>query len=270
MAASNESTEPESTEPESTDPEATGPKSTEPEPTEPAAPMRSFWSLRFTRANVLATLLTALLGFAVATQVHHTRASGLENLRQNDLVAVLGNVNNQSTRLQGEIADLTRTRDQLRSGSGAAAESAARERLSTLGILAGTVKAQGTGVVITIPDPDGAVGAPKLLDAIQELRDAGAEAIQVNTVRVIASTWFATDSRGRLVVDGSVITSPITITAIGDASTMGTAMAIPGGVVESLQQLGVTATVSERSSVEVTALRRVSQARYAQPDTDGE
>ena len=65
-----------------------------------------------------------------------------------------------------------------------------------LGILAGTVPATGPGVTITIDDPDGAVTRPTLLDGVEELRDAGAEAIEINdSVRVVASTSF-TDGDG--------------------------------------------------------------------------
>lgn len=222
-------------------------------------------SPRATRGKVVAALLALLLGFAMVTQVRQTRTSGLENLRQSDLVAVLGNVNNQSTRLQREANDLTRTRDGLRSGSGGAAQKAAQERLTTLGILAGTVAATGPGVRIVINDPAAAVGAPNLLDAVQELRDAGAEAIQIGDVRVVASTWFGTDAQNNLVADGKVLRAPYTILAIGDPSTMATAMAIPGGVTETMQQLGAQPAVTQQKQITVSALRPLEAARYAQP-----
>ena len=58
-----------------------------------------------------------------------------------------------------------------------------------LRILTGTVAATGPGVTLTIDDPDGSVTAATLLDGVEELRDAGAEAIEINdSVRVVAST----------------------------------------------------------------------------------
>lgn len=225
---------------------------------------------RATRANLIAAILALALGFAMVTQVRATRTSGLESLRQGDLVSLLANVNNQSTRLQREYDGLVRTRDQLKSGgSDAAAIKAGQDRLDTLGILAGTVAATGPGIKITIKDSGGAVSAPNVLDAVEELRDAGAEAIQIGDVRVVASTWFGTADGGRLLVDGQEVQPPYTVLAIGDAHTMSTAMAIPGGVVESLAQIGATATVTERKTLTVSALRPLSQARYAQPDDSG-
>ena len=73
------------------------------------------------------------------------------------------------------------SRDRLLSGVGSSSEAlkSAQDRLDTLGILTGTVPATGPGVVITITDPDHKVTAALLLDALQELRDAGAEAVQI-------------------------------------------------------------------------------------------
>lgn len=252
---------------ETPEPDATAP--VEPDPPATGGGLRHVLSSlrpRRTGSHVLAALLALILGFALVTQVHQTQSSGLESLRQSDLVAVLGNVNNQSTRLSREQTELTQTRDRLSSGGGQAAEKAARDRLDTLGVLTGTVKARGAGIVMTISDPVRGVGAPNLLDTVQELRDAGAEAMQINGVRVVASTWFGSREGGGLVIDGTAVAPPYVIRAIGDAHTMSTAMAIPGGVTESMQQLGAKVVVAQPKQVEVTALRPLSQARYARPD----
>ena len=70
-----------------------------------------------------------------------------------------------------------------------------------------------------------------LLDAIEELRDAGAEAIQINNdVRVVASTDFVDDSPG-VKIDGAKVTSPYVIEAIGDPHNLSEAANFPGGLV---------------------------------------
>ena len=145
---------------------------------------------RATKANAFAALLAVILGFAVATQVRQNQELGLESLRQSELVTILDNATLQSSRLDQNARVLQATRDGLVSGStgGAAALKAAQERLDALGILAGTVRAHGPGIRITILDPSAKVTSPLLLDAIEELRDAGGEAIQVGDVRVVASS----------------------------------------------------------------------------------
>jgi uncharacterized protein YlxW (UPF0749 family) len=223
---------------------------------------------RTTKANVLAALLAILLGFAVATQVRQNQSAGLESLRQSDLVTILDNATLLSSRLDQTTRDLQATRDQLVSGSrsGAAAVKAAQERLDALAVLAGTASAHGPGIRMTILDPAGKVTSPVLLDAIQELRDAGAEAIQLNNVRIVASSHIDQGATG-IEVDGKSVTSPYTLSAIGDPVTMSSAMEIPGGLSENVRQLGATISTTQQQDLTVGALHVLSQPRYARPVT---
>ncbi len=246
---------------------------TKPDPDGPdeSAPERSGWSRlvrmgrpRATRANVLAGVLAVLLGFAMVTQVHEHKESGLEDLSQGDLIALLDGVNQQSLHLDQEAAKLQRTRNSLKSSSGdKEAISAAKQRKQMLGILAGTLPATGPGIAITIKDPDAVVQPANVLNAVEELRDAGAEAIQVGNVRVVAETWFGATKDHRLLVDGTVVKPPYVILAIGDPHTMATAMSIPGGVVDTLEQVGASPGVTSLDTVNIDALRGAKKPRYA-------
>jgi len=221
---------------------------------------------RATKANAFAALLAVLLGFAVATQVRQNQVLGLESLRQGELVTILDNATLQSLRLDQEVRNLEATRDALVSGStdGAAALTAAQERLDALGILAGTARTHGPGIRMTIFDPSGKVTPPLLLDAIEELRDAGAEAIQVGDVRIVASSYFGLVG-ARIQVDGQSITQPYTILAIGDPQTMSSAMEIPGGLSENVRGLGATVTITQQKELTVGALHALREPRYARP-----
>src|SRR5699024_4768638 len=176
-------------------------------------------------------------------------------------------------RLDDGIAELERTREGLTDSEGNSPEAieAAQERADTLGILAGTERATGPGITLTIEDTDGEVDAATLLDAVQELRDAGAEAMQVGDVRIVAGTWFE-DGDGGITADGRTIEAPYRFTAIGDPPTMSSAMEIPGGVSESVRSNGGDVTIREYDTINVEALHSDSSPRYAQPDpepTDG-
>jgi uncharacterized protein YlxW (UPF0749 family) len=221
---------------------------------------------RATKANLFAALLALLLGFAVATQVHQNQSLGLETLRQSDLLNILDNATNESSRLDQSARQLQATRDQLVSGStsGAAAVKAAQQRLDALGILAGTARAHGPGIQMTITDPGGKVTFPVLLDAIEELRDAGAEAIQVNNVRIVASSHFGPTASG-IEIDGMSVNQPYTVTAIADPATMFSAMEIPGGLSENVRQLGATISITQEKDLTVGALHPLAQPRYARP-----
>jgi len=220
-------------------------------PTGPTASwgrLRSAVTARPDRAQVLLAALLFGLGFAVVTQVQ--QASDLSGLRQSDLVRVLDDVSQRRVRLEGERADLEDTLQGLTSASGREAEAraVADTQRDTYSILAGTSPAVGPGVRMTVIDPDNQVRASILLDAIQELRDAGAEAIQVADVRVVASTTFVQVGND-VQVGGEIVRAPFEILAIGDSSTIDTALRIPGGVYESITRRPTSGTAAELSIV---------------------
>ena len=163
------------------------------------------------------TQLTVALGFAIATQIQQNQEGGLATLRQDELVRVLDDVTQRSSRLDAQVRELEVQRNALQSGAdrAKAATEQAQERLDSLAILAGTVKATGPGIRVTIADSSGAVRASALLDVLQELRDAGAEVVQFGTVRIVAGSYF-TDAGTSITADGQSLSRPYVILAIGD------------------------------------------------------
>ena len=231
--------------------------------------LRRVGAPRLTRAQILGAVLALLLGFAIATQVQQTQDTGLQNMRQDDLVHVLDNVSQRSARLDQQARELQSQRDALANGAGDSqtAIDQMQKRLDALRILSGTVAAQGPGIRMTISDPNQKATSAMLLDTLQELRDAGAEVVQYGSVRVVASSWFAS-SGGQLQVDGQPLARPITILAIGDKATLASAMSIPGGIIETLRQQGASAVVEQLDTVRVDALHSPQTPRYAQAVPD--
>ncbi|MEO3823879.1 DUF881 domain-containing protein [Actinomadura sp. B10D3] len=206
--------------------------------------------------QVMAGLLCLLLGFAVVAQVRSTeRDTTFATARQDELVGILADLGQRSERLRGDLRDLEETKAELeRDARGGTALEDARERAATYGLLAGTLPAEGPGIELVIGDPDGRVRALGLLDALVELRDAGAEVIQVNDVRAGVDTHF-TDGRDGVRADGTLLAAPYRFLAIGDPHTLTTALNIPGGVVRTLEGAGATVLIARRAKVTVGAIR---------------
>jgi uncharacterized protein YlxW (UPF0749 family) len=225
---------------------------------------------RPTGAHVAVAALCGILAFAMVTQVHTTAETGggLQSARIDDLLGILTDLDHRADRLRSEIASLQQTELRLRSGTGQdqAALQEAQARAQTLGILTGSVAARGPGIVLTVDDPRGTVNADVVVDAIEELRDAGAEAMQLSGVRVVASTYVLNDPAGGLDVDGTRVRAPYRLAVIGNPRTLAGALGIPGGVLDTVaQQRGAKATVVQSPAVTVSALRRLSAPRYARP-----
>ena len=219
------------------------------------------------RAGVLIGVLVALLGFAIAVQVRSNSSSdSLSGAREEDLIRILDDQNLQAARLRQQIADLQLTVGQLQAGGdrNSVALQQAEQQLAALGVLLGTLPATGPGVVVTVTDPARKLQPEDLLDIVQELRGAGAEAIQFGGVRVGVSTSFTAAPSG-VQVDDAVEQPPYVVRAIGDPKTLDTALNIPGGVAATARAAGGAAAVAEMQRVTITALRQLPNPKYASP-----
>ncbi|MFJ8675081.1 DUF881 domain-containing protein [Streptomyces sp. NPDC093589] len=225
----------------------------------------SLWPPRLTRAQLIVAVLLFILGLGLAIQVRSTSdSSALRGARQEDLVRILDELDNRSQRLTDEQRRLERQKTELENSSDQAEEARKQtvEKEQQLGVLAGTVAAQGPGINLTIDDPAHAVEADKLLDTIQELRAAGAEAIQVNDVRVVASTSLS-DVRGGVEIDGKRVTQPYRFKVIGKPQDLEPALNIPGGVVQTLEKEQAKVSVTREGKIIVNALRQPKRPDYA-------
>jgi uncharacterized protein YlxW (UPF0749 family) len=226
--------------------------------------------------GALAVVLCVVLGVAIVTQVRQTESGdSLDSARPADLLILLDSLQQREAALNTEVADLQRTLAALQASgsSDQAAIENAQSRLAALSILNGTVAATGPGVTLTIDDTAPGVSPETMLDVINELRAAGAEAMQVGagppqgsqaTLRVGIDTWVV-GAPGALVIDGVPMSPPYSVLAIGDPATLAAAMNIPGGAMDSIERVGGTMSVQQADVVNVTTLRQPKPRQYAQP-----
>jgi len=210
----------------------------------------------------------AVLGFGAVVQGRAVSEPGeYAGTRRGDLIQLLDSLDDARNQAEEDLQELQLTKRELED-QGTQTQAAlreAREQASTLAILSGTVGATGPGIVIRIDDPVDQVGASTLLNVIEELRDAGAEAIEINhTARVVAQTYFA-DADDGVSVDGAIVSAPFIIDVIGQSHTLSEAVEFPGGVAEIVESLGGSVEVEERETVDVTSLAVRAEPEYAQP-----
>ena len=228
---------------------------------------------RLSSASALIWVLLALFGFTLVVQLRSNDTDqGLATARQEDLVRILSDLEARDTRLSAEISTLEQSQRQLTSGVAGrqAALAEADKRADELGLLAGTLPGRGPGLKIVIDPKSGVVKASALLNAVQELRGAGGEVMELvgqdgTAVRIVASTYFIDAGGGGIVVDGARLSGPYTLWVIGSPATMQTALQIPGGVVASVESAGGSVTMDQRSLVEVTVVRKAKDLQYARP-----
>ena len=244
------------------------------QPTEPTQPATGRDRLRGalmrpTRGQIVVAVLLAVLGYAAVTQVRFTQVDNTyAGLREQDLIDVLNSLAGTTQRAESEIARLQRTRDDLLNDTGAreAALAQAQQQAANLAILAGLVPVTGPGIRVTVTEETGSVSVQSMVDTIQELRTAGAEAIQVNgEVRVVADTAVE-DAAGGLMIGGQLVSPPYVIDAIGDPHTLAdSGIDFPDGPRDLFEDDGASVTVDELASIDIESVVEPERAGYAEP-----
>ncbi len=236
---------------------AEAPAAAEPEPDVASEPLPA-GGRRRRRAGLSAVtgVLALALGLGLTVQIRASNADEpYSGASEEDLVAVLNDVEGNEERLREQIADSRSALEQLsddRSESDSALDQA-EQRAEAIGILTGQLAAEGPGIRLSISDPDQQIDASLLLEAVQELRGAGAEAIEVNDIRVVVSSAFI-DTTAGIQVEGAILTEPYTVLAIGPPEDMDAALSVPGGVLRDAERAGATAGVTTQDTVLVDAL----------------
>lgn len=235
-----------------------------------AKPRRGF--LRPGRGQIVVAVLLALTSLLVVLTIRSQASQPVHsNLRREELIQLLDNIQAETRRLETDVKDLQATRDKLATGAAGAqaAQEEAQRRLGVLQIIGGTVPVHGPGVRIQIVDPQQKVTPELLLDALEELRDAGAEVIEFDdSVRVVASTWLGLDDQGRIIADGKVLAAPFVIDAIGDPATLEAGARFRGGLVSQVEGARVQGSVSiERSdAIVIQSVVTPRENKFALPN----
>ncbi len=99
--------------------------------------------------------------------------------------------------------------------------------------LTGEAKISGRGVTIKL---EGTISTPWLTDLANELFAIGAEAVEINGIRLVNDTiGFDTLPKGQILLNGSILSPPYIISAIGDPYVLEDAPALPGAILNRLK-----------------------------------
>ena len=208
-------------------------------------------------SSILIALMCALLGFAYMSQINNTKST-YETMDESELVRLLNESNTQISNLEQRKTQLNSQLNSLRSAANEQeqARKIAKQNEETSGLISGRLPAKGQGVTIRIGRGSTTkVDASIMFNLIEELRNAGAEVIAINNVRVITSTYIQ-DAEEGLIVDGTTIKPTYTVKAIGNPQELSNAVDIAGGVGAQLQvKYGSNVNVQPSDSIIIDEVR---------------
>jgi len=174
-----------------------------------------------------------ILGILIVGQIKSQAGNnGLAARSAQDLTLLVANLNTRNDQLRTEIGSLDRQLQTLKQGgqNGASSLTQIRDDQARVRAWAGLDPVSGHGVEITI---SGAIAGTALEDLINELRNAGAEAIAIEDVRVVAATVVG-GTAGSLSVDDTELKDPFVVRAIGNPESLVGSLTRMGGLVAQL------------------------------------
>ena len=207
--------------------------------------------------------LTVFLGLLITWSIRQNdEPEVLTSAREDELVLILDDLVKQTDNLEQELVKQKQVLESLQNGSNEQAREAAQRRLDQLIVLSGSAPVSGSGLQIRITGDLYSVSAFTLLDMIQELRDAGAVAIEINGNRVVSNTYFL-DAVDGIKISQKTIRSPYVVNVIGDPATLETALKIPGGIVETIQTADGVVVVNKSTNIDIDSIVTLEVPEYA-------
>jgi uncharacterized protein YlxW (UPF0749 family) len=214
-------------------------------------------AIRRPRSQLALAAVALVLGVLVVVQI---RAQGggsrLDSLSAQELTDVVANLNTRNEQLRSEIASTQAEADQLRSAE-SRGDTSIGQLQSDLGRLqawAGLLPVSGPGVRVTL---DGGVPGSAVDDLINELHNAGAEALAVGGVRIVPGSVVAGDP-GDLSIENTPLLGSVTVEAVGQPPALTGSLTRAGGIVAQLKATfpGVQVTVEPVDHLVVPATDR--------------
>lgn len=227
------------------------------------------------------TLICMLLAFAMTWQLRSVQAdnsiSSTAKTRADQLQVQLTTEQDKNEALYQQILEY---KDELNQYATQAEESGGyakvlAQQLEQTMVLSGQSTVTGPGVTVVLRDSQARSTAgvnennyvihdEDLLKVVNELRDAGAEALSLNGERLLATSEIR--CAGAIVsVNNNRYSAPFTICAIGNADDLSNALTMRQGVVDSLAIWGIECVVTKHNALTIEGYKGGLNFKYAAP-----
>jgi uncharacterized protein YlxW (UPF0749 family) len=218
------------------------------------------------RSQLTIAAVTFALGLLVVVQLRTQASSAaFAGLSSQDLTVLVANLDARNDQLRSEVGTLERELAVLDQNTqrGEASVDELRAHLRRVRLYAGLDPATGSGVSITVRGP---IDGPSVEDLVNELRNAGAEAMAIAGVRLVPGV-VATGAAGAVTVGALDLGDPFTLDAIGAPDKLTGSLTRPGGIIAQLSatQPDVNVEVTPLDTIGVPATDRDLVPSHGRP-----
>ena len=227
------------------------------------------------RNKVVVSVIIGLMCFALVftmfvqfNTIEQTDLANITTMRETELREELTKWNTRYEELYAryEEEEVKRQEYQNSLGTDDQASDLLEEELKETNILLGLTDVTGPGIIVTLSNNDTKnIDAYDLLELVNELRLAGAEAISINGERIVAMSDIVDINYSFIVVNGNRISSPYVVKAIGNQTYLESGLTAKeyGYMDNIIKGNGKTATLERNDNIEIPKFTGNLEMNYA-------
>ena len=196
--------------------------------------------------------------------VEETDITAIENMRETELRIAIsewkGKYEDTQKQLEANRKSIQEYRERIEK-NGEASELVDKD-LAESNMLLGKTDVVGEGIVITLNNtPECSVTYSHLLELVNELHYAGAEAISINDARIVMSEMAQIDSR--MQVSGQRVASPYVIKAIGNQTYLSSTLSLKdSGFIDRYKASGMDIKLEKGNNIKILKYNGDLKVKY--------
>ncbi len=220
-------------------------------------------------AVTICLVTVALIQFKTVEKVNQT---DIENMRESELREQISTWKSKYEEVNEKLADTNSKIEEYNSKIASNEESSELldEELKKSKLILGTTDVTGDGVVITLTDKqEHPIEASDLVELINELRFAGAEAISINGVRIINMTDIVDIDTYILVKPSQRLVSPYIVKAIGNQTYLTSTLCLKdSGYIDRYNNSGKSVKLEKQRNIKIPKYSEGIDIKYMKEVTD--
>ena len=198
--------------------------------------------------------------------VEETDITAIENMKEDELRTTLSEWKTKYEETYEKYEETIATIDEYNKKieSSEEASELLDKELENSNLIVGNTDIYGEGIIVTLTDNNNQViVAEDILELINELRYAGAEAISINDVRIINTTDIVEVGNTLIMVGGKRLSSPYVVKAIGNQAYLSSILSLKNsGFIDKYNNSGKTVTLVANKKVEILKYNGETEIKY--------
>lgn len=209
-------------------------------------------------------ILCLILTFAITVQLRVSSLSESESSQTkitDKLKDEIFRLNDENVKLaekfQNTTSELDDARNQAAQNDSSSKDTS--ELIKKYTIVSGKTDVTGQGIIIKYKPGDNEAKADMvkdLRDIVNEIKNAGAEAIEINNQRIVGTTAIEM-VKNKIEINDTEVSENFIIKAIGDSNLMYSGLIRPGGTIENIRESGVSIEINSENTIKINKYNEI-------------